>query len=266
MPSQRLGEIEIHYQIRGVGPPVLLVPGLSLDLHVFDAVVDRLEDRCTCVALDNRGAGRSDAPRGPYSMRDLAGDLFGLLTVLGVERAVVVGHSMGGYAALQLALDSPEVVAGLVLLSSSPTGRPRELGSSPEAAAALARTRGSLESIVRGNASASFGGRFRAERPDDFDRFVAARLEHPPRGRGVAGQRAAARGFDVRDRLWEVTCPAVVVHGADDRLVAPARGEELAAGIGGARLVRLQRVGHMPQVEAADATAEAILSVVDRAG
>jgi 3-oxoadipate enol-lactonase len=250
MPVVRVGDIDLHYELRGSGPAILLIPGLSLDSRVWEPVAAALLRDQSCVMPDNRGAGLSDVPRGPYTISQLAGDLYGLLMILGIDRACVVGHSMGGYVALQLALDSPELVRSLVLVSTSPTGRRDLLGMSPEAARALVRTSGTVEQIVRDNALASVSRSFAERQPVAFERFVAARIERPPRGRGVMAQRAAADGFDARDRLWEVRCPCTVVHGTDDRMIPRERGDELAAGIEGARSVELDGVGHLPQLEA----------------
>jgi pimeloyl-ACP methyl ester carboxylesterase len=250
LPIVDVGDIRMHYELRGDGPMVVLVPGLSLDSRVWAPVVRRLEGSLSCITPDNRGAGLSEVPRGPYDITQMAGDLYGLLMILGVDSAVVVGHSMGGYLALQLALDSPELVRGLVLVSTSSTGRPDLLGMSAEAKRALARTRGPIEEIARDNVRASVGVRFLRAHPDRVAAFVEQRVANPPRGRGVQGQRAAADAFDARDRLWEVRCSCTVVHGTGDRLIPIERGRELAQGIEGARLVELSEVGHLPQLEA----------------
>lgn len=250
MPVVTVGEIEMHYERRGSGPVVVLVPGLSLDSRVWEPVARILEPELDCLMPDNRGAGLSSVPRGPYTVTEMAGDLYGLLMILGVEQAVVVGHSLGGYLTLQLALDSPELVRALVLVSTSATGRRSLLGMSEEARRALTRSRGPIEEILRDTVLASVGSRFLTEHPDLVERFIAARIERPPRGRGVLGQRAAADGFDARDRLWEVRCPCAVFHGTDDRLIPFERGQELAGGIGGARLMKVEGMGHLPQLEA----------------
>lgn len=263
VPIVAVGDIQMHYELRGSGPPVVLIPGLSLDSRVWEPVVQRLEGSLSCIAPDNRGAGLSEVPRGPYNMTQLAGDLYGLLMILGVDTAFVVGHSMGGYAALQLALDSPELVRGLVLVSTSPTGRQDLLGMSEEAKRALARTRGPIEEIARDNVHASVGERFLESHPDLVEAFVAQRVARPPRGRGVQAQRAAADAFDARDRLWEVQCPCTVIHGTGDRLIPIERGRELAAGIEDARLVELDEIGHLPQLEAPGELAAEIARVAE---
>ena len=250
MPTVDVGDIRLHYDLLGDGPNVVLVPGLSLDSQIWEPIAEPLSRTLTCVLPDNRGAGLSDVPRGPYSVTQMAADLYGLLMIIGVESTLVVGHSMGGYVTLQLALDSPELVSGLVLVSTSATGRRDLLDMSEEAERALARTRGPIEEIARGNVHASVARGFLDSHPERVEAFLAARVARPPRGRGVMGQRAAADAFDARERLWEIRCPSCVIHGTDDRLIPVERGRELAQGIEGARLVELDGVGHLPQLEA----------------
>lgn len=255
MPTVEVGDIRMHYELAGSGPTAVLVPGLSLDSRVWAPVAGALSPALTCLMPDPRGAGLSDVPRGPYDITRMAGDLFGLLMILGVDAALVVGHSMGGYLALQLALDSPEIVRGLVLVSTSATGRRSLLGMSDEARRALLRTSGPVEEIVRDNVLASVGTRFLELHQDRVEAFIEQRLDRPPRGRGVQAQREAADAFDARDRLWEVRCPCTVIHGTGDRLIPVERGRELAAGIEGARLVELPEIGHLPQLEAPETLA-----------
>jgi pimeloyl-ACP methyl ester carboxylesterase len=238
--------MEIFHELRGSGPPLLLIPGLALDLGAWDEVAEALADRFTCILLDNRGAGRSPAPPGPYTVEQMTGDVEGLLDALDLDHAIVAGHSLGGFVALQLALDRPERVSGLALVSTAARGDLGADGARPP----LARTGGPLAEVVRGNLADAAAKGFPARHPERFRRFVSARLACPPRGRGVAGQRAAVAGFDARGRLGEVRCPTAVVHGLSDRLVPAAFGRELAAGIPGARFVGLEGVGHLPMLEA----------------
>ena len=92
MPIVDVGDIRMHYELTGSGRLVVLVPGLSLDARVWEPVAQRLASQLSCLTPDNRGAGFSDVPRGPYNVTQMAGDLHGLLMILGVDSAVVVGH------------------------------------------------------------------------------------------------------------------------------------------------------------------------------
>ena len=260
MPKVNLNDCEIHYEVEGEGRPILFLAGMGLDLSVWYPVTRHLEDSFTCVLMDNRGAGHSEATPGPYTITQLAADSAALLEGLGIENAGVAGHSMGGCVAQQLAIDFPKRVGGLVLVGTGPSGRSGDLGSTEEARAALSRTAGQAEEIVRGNMTVSVSPRYLSARPEDFERLVADRLSKRPRGRGVSGQRAACAVFDVTDELGLISCPTLVIHGADDQIAAVDRGERLASSIPDAELVVLEGVGHMPQWEAPERLAEEIIA------
>lgn len=258
MPTWSAGDVTLYYHRYGSGLPVVLLPGLSLDSDVYLPIVPDLGPGIEAVLVDNRGAGRSAAPRGAYSIEAMAGDLSSLMLGIGLEQAVIVGHSMGGFVALATALVSPELVCGLVLVGTAASGVPQLLGSSEEARAALGRRQGSLEEIVRANIEAGVAPGFLPLHQDSLARFVAGRVAIAPRGRGVEGQRRAAGTFDVRERLWEIACPTLVCHGDADAVVPVARGQELAQVIPGANLLLWPGVGHYPQLECPQALASAI--------
>lgn len=260
MPKVDLDGCEIHYEAEGEGRPILFLAGMGLDLSVWYPVTRHLEDAFTCVLMDNRGAGFSEATPGPYTIPQLAADSAALLEGLGMSDAIVAGHSMGGCVAQQLALDHPGLVGGLVLIGTASAGRSDDLGSTEEARAALSRTAGPPEEIVRGNMTVSVSPRYIETHPDEFERLVADRLAKRPRGRGVAGQRAACAVFDVSEQISRIACPILVVHGTDDQIAAVDRGERLAASIPDAKLVVLEGVGHMPQWESPERLAAAIIA------
>ncbi len=260
MPKTRIAGVEIYHREKGQGAPVLFVPGLGLDGGIFEETAALLPEGYRAVFIDQRGSGRSDAPRSPYSIEIMAEDLRGVMLDLDIEKAVIVGHSMGGYVALQAALENPELVLGLVLVGTSAVGVPAHLGTLPSARAVLGRTRGTLEQLVRANIDVGLGSRIKRD-PERVDRFVAARLEAPHRGRGVEGQRGATLTFDVRDRLWEIGCPAVVIHGLEDPIIPAQRGRELAEGIEAAALEELEGVGHFPPLEAPETIGAAVRKI-----
>ena len=258
MPKVNLNGAEIYYEIEGSGRPIVFLAGMGLDLSIWYGVTGLLEDRFACVLMDNRGAGFSEATMGPYAIPQMAADVFGLMEGLGLTNVVVAGHSMGGCIAQQLALDHPDLVGGLVLLGTASGGRSDDLGSTAEAQAALSRTVGSPGEIVRGNMIVSVSPSYVEAHRDDFEQLVEERLSRRARGRGVAGQRAACAVFDLTDRLSEIRCPTLIIHGADDQIAAVDRGHRLKAAIKDSKLVVLEGVGHMPQWEAPSRVAEEI--------
>lgn len=120
MPVVRANGIRLHYEERGTGEPLILIMGLGADGSLWDEHVCAYESRYRCILLDNRGAGRSDKPPGPYSTVMMATDTLRLMDALGIERAHVSGISMGGCIAQELALLAPSRVRSLTLISSWP--------------------------------------------------------------------------------------------------------------------------------------------------
>ncbi len=118
MPTVHVNDIDMYYEIHGTGQPLALIMGLKTDISEWGEVIRGLAQHARVIALDNRGAGRTEKPDAPYSIEMMASDTDGLLRAIGVERANVLGISMGGRIALALALAHPELVDKLILVST----------------------------------------------------------------------------------------------------------------------------------------------------
>ena len=174
MARASVNGIELYYESHGTGPALLLVPGLGADTRFFGGVIGPLAAACQVIVFDPRGGGRSDKPRGPYNVEQMANDAEELLDVLGIEQAVVVGYSMGGRIALSLALDYPTRVRRLVLAATSASTRPTRV---------LSRRWLALEVLSRHQATGNPGGLGSAnvERPPPLTPPPAwARSSSPP--------------------------------------------------------------------------------------
>lgn len=207
MPTVRVNDIELYFEDHGEGSPLLLIPGLGVDVNYFRGIIDQLATSCRVVAFDPRGAGRSDKPDVPYSIAGMADDAAALLEHLDIDRTTVLGCSMGGRLALLLALDHGGLVDRLVLAATSASVPPDRLF-----------TRRWL--VMHVLAQIPLPGSI-----DPQPRYAWRR------------QRDASRGFDCSDRLAEIRVPTLVVHGTEDHIVPFAHGQELARRIPGARLV-----------------------------
>ena len=222
-----------------------------------------------CIAPDARGVGRSDAPDGPYTTRLLAEDALRVLDAGEVPRAHVVGISLGGAAAQELALAYPERVRSLALLATF-------AAQSPRSRALLTAWR-ILYPVVAGSPSLREAWEKQAYAwlfTDAFWRveanvraalrFAATQPLQPVQG--FLGQIDAALAHDARDRLPSLRVPALVVHGALDQLASPAGAEELARLIPGAELVMLPGAGHAVNLEGQRAVNAALRNLWRRAG
>lgn len=250
MNTVTVNGVRIAYHRRGRGRPLLLVHGFPLDHSVWEELAALLEDDFDLILPDLRGFGASSDPREGDRIEQYAGDLLAILNHLRVERALVAGHSMGGYVALALARLVPERLLGLGLIAT------QHLADAPERAAgrlALA------ESVLRDGLAAVAGdmsGRLTA----NADQVPALReLILRQRPAGVAGAlRAMAGRPDSTELLRRFRLPVVIVTGLADALIPPERSREMAALLPQARLHELEGVGHMPMMEAPRRVAEAL--------
>jgi 3-oxoadipate enol-lactonase len=239
----RNGEVELAYEVFGDGPPLLLIQGLGYGGRGWGPMLEPLAEAFTVAAFDNRGFGASDIPPGPYSVRELAEDARVVLDAAGFERAHVVGASLGGMVAQELALAHPEQIDRLVLACTTPGGvgsfpmPPRTVSLMLEAPAMPP------EQALRKFAENALG---EGGSEELIGRIVAYRTANPPDLGGWQSQAAAGALHDAFDRLGEIKAPTLVIHGTEDAVVDPRNAELLAERIPGARLEPLRGCGHLP--------------------
>jgi pimeloyl-ACP methyl ester carboxylesterase len=272
----RIGDVELEYEVRGAGTPLVLVMGIGAQLIFWDeGLVDRFVDAgYQVIRFDHRDVGLSTrldhlpVPRpgpvvvrslvglpvaAPYTLSDMAADVVGLLDHLGIERAHVIGASMGGMVGQHLALEHPARVRSLTSIMSTTGQRPLHPRLQPKPAALRALFGPTPRSEAQ--AEESLVRTFRAIGTLDgvFDREDEARLRE-------LGRRAFLRGMSPRGflrhfaaiaasgdrtvRLRRLTTPTLVLHGAQDPLIRVAAGRATAQAIPGARYVEIDGMAH----------------------
>jgi len=117
MPIAKVNDINMYYEMHGGGEPLVLIAGLGTDLTVYEPIINELSQKSKVLAFDNRGVGRTDKPDAPYAIEMMADDTAALMSGVGIEKAHVLGISMGGRIAMALALQHPDKVKSLVLTS-----------------------------------------------------------------------------------------------------------------------------------------------------
>ena len=234
--------VAIAWESRGDGPPLLLIHGLGYARWGWEPVADRLAERFRVLLFDNRGIGGSDVPPGPYTADAMAGDAAQVLDEAGVECAHVVGTSLGGMVAQELALARPDRIDRLVLACTTPGGdgafplpqRTLELIAEAPSLAPEVALRRFVENALADDAPAEL-----------VDRIYAHRLEHPPDPAGWAAQAAAGASFDAWDRVGGIAAPTLVLHGTADGVVDPRNAALLAERIPEARVRLFEGRGHL---------------------
>ena len=233
----------------GEGPPLLLLNGLGYANWAWQRQLPDLSRRFRCIAVENRGTGRSPKPPGPYSIEQMADDA---AEALAGRRAHVGGYSMGGYLAQALALRHPGLVDRLVLVCTA-TGGPDVVETPEETAAAwLANAGKSPQEFARATQPLSFRPGWAEEHPDGLEALLRSRLEFPTPPECWRAQYEAAREWTSRVHpIEEIASPALVVHGTADRVVPYENGVELARRLPHARLETFDGAGHLLFIEEA---------------
>ena len=257
--SVRLHGREVACVVGGEGATLLLIHGIGGDWRTWEPVLDALAQRHHVVAVDLPGHGRSAKGAGDYSLGALACSLRDLGGALGVERATVVGHSLGGGIAMQFAYQFPERCERLVLVSSGGLGPDvgvvLRLATLPGSELFLSLTAPAWRSLV--NLAASAGRRLRirpAADAEHYARAFAALAEPDTRAaflgtlRGVVGTRGQL--VDARDRLYLAEhMPTLIVWGERDAVLPVDHGHAAQDAIPGSRLEIFENAGHLPQLD-----------------
>jgi pimeloyl-ACP methyl ester carboxylesterase len=261
MPFANSASATIHYSVTGSGSEtLLLIMGLGGHASEWgEPFLSALSAKYRVVCMDNRGIGASTSQVEAWTMQDMARDAIAVLDALGEQQVHVAGTSMGGMVAQTLAVEQPERVKRLVLMSTSFGGR-ESTPPAPEAAAVLlpAKNVPTTELQRRALLVLSAPG-FGDAQPALITELSELRGRVPTRGRVFKAQFGAIVAHDCSQRVRTLPMPTLVVHGQDDLLIPVTNGEQLAARIPGARLVLLDPCGHFPHIERPAETSAAIL-------
>lgn len=242
MPFVQLNRIERFYQETGRGDPLLLINGIGGTCLGWQPLLPALAEHFRVITSDNRGVGRSAAPDGPYTTRQLADDAAALLAHLGVTRTHVVGSSMGGMIAQELALAYPQLVDRLVLFATF--ARPRRAIIDPWLTFVV-QMKEHLDptAVTLGWLPWLYPPAFLAQ-PERVEAVLAWQEPYPAPAHGIAAQAEAVRHHDALERLPQITASTLVLVGAEDVVTPVYYSRELAARIPGAKLQVLERGGH----------------------
>lgn len=223
MPFVDLPGARVHYEDAGSGPAVVFSHGILMDHEMFAPQVDALRGDYRCITWDERGHGDTTS-EGSFTYWDLAADLVGLLDHLSVDRAVAVGMSQGGFISLRAALERSERIAGLVFIDSQ--AGPEE----PEQVAVY----GGLVDAWREQPTRALADAVADVILGTADRepWIRKWLEFPPDAIVEPFECLVGRE-DLHDRLDEITCPALVIHGTADVAISMEKAESLCAGLPG---------------------------------
>lgn len=246
MPKVKVNDINMYYEIHGEGFPLLLIRGLSSDVYRWPSgLVKEISQLFKVVLFDNRGAGRTDKPDIEYSIKMMADDTIGLIKALNIERANVLGFSMGGAIAQEIAINYPERVKNLLLCGAG-CGGTNAVPASDEVLTALTGDREGLtpEESLRRSLPLLFPKSFINNHPNEIEEFVKRATMAPIPPHSYRRQLAAIFEFGSYSRLKNIKAPTLIISGKEDILVPPQNSEILAENIPEARIILLDNIGH----------------------
>jgi pimeloyl-ACP methyl ester carboxylesterase len=263
MPTVKANDIELAYEIQGSGPPLVLISGVGYGAWFWRKIVPGLAQYYQVITFDNRGAGGSDKPAGPYTVPMLAADTAGLLDALGIKDAYVVGHSLGGFIAQELIITRPELVSKLILASTNYGGL-QVIPITSEAMEVLTNRQGDpLELVKRGISIACAPG-FMSKHLEIIQELINYRFTNPVPPAQYQAQVAAGAGMaaltenQVTQRMEAIQVPTRILFGEFDMVVPPGNAELMAAKIADAQVKIIPATGHIFPIEDPEATINAI--------
>jgi len=256
MSIAKVGALDLYYDEQGSGDPLLLVMGLAADSAAWMFQVPDFARHYRTIVFDNRGVGRSAKPPGPYTIHEMADDTAGLLDVLGIARAHVVGVSMGGMIAQELALRHPDRVRGLVLACTYPepdaeVERHREFsvaqfGGTVAADGEMRIDLTALDPMLffQHLLPRVFNQAFIDQDLPKLMQLFSGALQYGFSMEAILGQVAAVMGHRATERLHQIKARTLVITGDADLLIPPANSRVLAEHIPNAKLVTIPGGSH----------------------
>ena len=266
MAMVKVGELNVEYYVEGSGPPLLMIMGLGGQANSWgEPFLEKLRPHFQLIRFSNRGTGLTDKPGGEYAVRLMADDAAGLLRELGTARAHVLGISMGGMIAQELALNHPQAVRGLVL-GCTFCGPAHGVHLPPQTLARL----GQVGALPLGQRIEQFWlitvtQRFIETNKPFLDGIIQTHLATPTPWETFGRQFVAVQSFDTYDRLPQIKAPTLIVQGDQDMLIPVQNADILRERIPGAQARIITDVGHCFFWEKPEESAGAIVEFLKSA-
>ena len=272
MAIAKVNDVDLYYEESGRGEPLLCIMGLAADSTAWLLQVPAFAEKYRTIVFDNRGVGRSAKPAGPYSIHQMADDAAGLLDTLGIDRAHVLGVSMGGMIAQELVLRHPQRVRGLILACTYPEPDAEvekhrsftltQLGGSVTADGEVKIDFNTIDplALFQNLLPMVFSQEFIQTDLMKLMQLFGGALQYGFSMEAILAQTQAVMTHKATDRLHQITAPTLVLTGDADRLISPANSDAIAKHIPGAKLVKIEGGSHGFNVEKPEAFNREVLS------
>ncbi len=254
MPKINVNGVNLYYEISGQGPALVLLHGWTENHKFWKFQTPTFSREYNVIAIDLRGHGESDKPKTGYSIQTFADDLHHLLNTFETNRAIIVGHSMGGMTALVFCLKYPEKVKALILVNTTSVGVHEAGLISPKETLQMIRTSG-FENIVEHFFAQTF---FAPGTSEDLISWAKSEVLKTPQY-VVEEALKAIMEHDVTARLSEITVPTLIIHGTQDFAISVKMAEMMNEKILNSNLQIIEGVGHHTMLEKPDEFGNAVL-------
>ena len=261
MPRIPIGDIEVNYEEAGKGIPLVMVHGLNGDLTGWALIMPEFAKHYRTVALDVRGHGGTDKPDQPYSIQGFSGDLYGFMRKLEIPKAHIFGLSMGGAIAQQFALDHPEMIRSLILVStfSYIDDHARQAFNRLKACLAEGGYPAFFDEVVK----LAFTPEYIAANPGPIAELKKKRIAiNSPVAIGRATDACLA--MDLKSQISKIALPTLVVSGRKDVFTPLHLAEQIHRSIRGSEWKILEGVGHNLYIESAPDLVQAVLGFLQK--
>jgi 3-oxoadipate enol-lactonase len=263
MPIAKTKNVNIYYEIIGQGEPLVMIRGISSNVDHWYEQVPVLSQKYQLLLFDNRAIARSSDPGGSFSTRDMAADTVGLMEAVGIKKAHVLGYSMGGMIAQEIALVYPEKVNGLILVATD-CGISLRIKAKPEFSRLFSEMiRLGTNEAKKAAAGCLFAKQTLDTRPDIIQRYTEVSLRFPASQKTLGRQWAAITQHDACNRLAKISSPTLVITGSEDELIPPQNAKVMAQRIPVAQMISIDGGGHLFLIEQPEAFNEAVIGFLD---
>ena len=263
MAVAKIGKQRFYYEIVGQGRPLVMIRGVGSNTDHWYEQVPVLSRRFQLLVFDNRGIARSSDPGGPFSIRDMADDTIALMEATGLKKAHVLGYSMGGMIAQEMALNYPQKIDGLILVATD-CGISLRIKAPPEASRLFS------EMVRLGTKEAKlaaerclFAEQTFENHPQIIQRYADVSQRYPAPQELLARQWAAVTQHDACARLQHVSSPTLAITGSEDVLIPPQNAKLLAEKIPDAQMISINGGGHLFLIEQPRQFNEAVIGFLE---
>ncbi|MBW2432815.1 MAG: alpha/beta hydrolase [Deltaproteobacteria bacterium] len=249
MPFAKIGNHGLYYEIIGQGHPLVMIRGVGSNVDHWYEQVPALSRKFQLLLFDNRGIARSSDTGGPFSTRDMAADTAALMDAVGIKKAHVLGYSMGGMIAQEMALNYPQKIAGLILVATD-CGISLRIKAKTETARLFSEMiRLGTDEAKIAAAGCLFGKQTFESKPEVIQRYTEVSQRFPASQKILARQWAAVTQHDACKRLPHISSPTLAITGSEDVLIPPQNAAVLAERIPDAQMISIDGGGHLFLIE-----------------